>query len=66
MDFFALLKASFRSDVIKGLFSLVYEIVINHNLEHEIKTKLFVQSLIFYDYETLSIYSMLLRGAMVF
>lgn len=55
MDFLALLKASFRSDVVKGLFSLVYEIIINHNLEHEIKTKLFVQSLIFYDYETLSI-----------
>jgi hypothetical protein len=60
MDFLALLKASFRSDVVKGLFSLVYEIIINHTLEHEIKTKLFVQSLIFYDYETLGIDSTLL------
>jgi hypothetical protein len=55
MDFLALLKASFQSDVLKGLFSLVYEIIINHDIEHEIKTKLFVQSLIFYESETLSI-----------
>jgi hypothetical protein len=30
IDFLALLRASFRSDVSKGLFSLVYEIIINH------------------------------------
>jgi len=60
MDFLALLKASFLSDVIKGLFNLVYEIIINHPMEHEIKTKLFVQSLIFYESETLSIDSLLL------
>ena len=29
-DFLTLLRASFRSDVSKGLFSLVYEIIINH------------------------------------
>ena len=48
IDFLALLRASFSSDFSKGLFSLVYEIIINHQIEHEIKTKLFVQSLIFY------------------
>jgi len=60
MDFLALLKASFQSDVIKGLFSLVYEIIINHLIEHEIKTKLFVRSLIFYESEILTIDIMLL------
>ena len=66
IDFLALLRASFRSDVSKGLFSLVYEIIINHKIEHEIKTKLFVQSLIFYESEDLEVDTKLLESAMVY
>jgi len=66
IDFLALLRASFSSDFSKGLFSLVYEIIINHQIEHEIKTKLFVQSLIFYESEDLEVEPKLLESAMVY
>ena len=66
IDFLARLRASFRSDVSKGLFSLVYEIIINHKIEHEIKAKLFVQSLIFYESEDLEVVTKLLESVKVY
>ncbi len=52
-------------DMCEGIFSLIHELNISHDLNIQIKTRLFVQSLLYYRNEKIDISASLLLNSMV-
>ncbi|KEJ82507.1 Protein translocase subunit SecA [Oxytricha trifallax] len=65
LEFLINLKTTCSSNFYDGMFGLIHELIVNSKVDLQIKTRLFVQSLLFYKNEIILIDQELLKNAMI-